>query len=188
MNVLALDLATLQRLYIEERKTTREIGAVVGLGHRTIVRLLRKHGVPMRRPGERASTLDQRFSTKFIVIASGCWQWIGFVNEDGYGAFRGEGGTEGAHRWAYRRFKGPIPEGYEVDHLCRFRACVNPDHLDAVTKRDNVIRGTSFAAVNASKTDCPNGHPLSAGSGQRVCRVCRRASSLAYYHRTRSAA
>lgn len=187
MTLLALDLGTLQRMYVDERKTTREIGAACGVGHRSVVRLLSRHGIAARRRGERRTTVDERFAVKFVVIESGCWQWVGAINHDGYGEFRGELGKEGAHRWSHRRFKGPIPQGHEVDHLCRFRACVNPNHLEAVTKTENTLRGASFAAINASKTHCPNGHPLIPGSGQRICRECRRVSSLAYYHRKRTA-
>lgn len=189
MNILALDLATLQRLYVEERKTTREIGALYGVNHRSVIRLMRQHGVEARPCGQRRTTLDERFTAKFLVSEAGCWEWIAAKSYDGYGQFNAvRSRAHSAHRWSYRRFKGEIPDGYEVDHLCRNRACVNPDHLEAVTKKTNTLRGASFAAVNASKAHCPKGHPLVQGSGQRVCRICRRASALAYYDRLKGAA
>lgn len=75
--------------------------------------------------------------------------------------------------------KGPIPEGLVIDHLCRNRGCVNPDHLEAVTQRENILRGEGLAAANARKTHCPKGHPYSGenlyvvpSSGRRQCRIC----------------
>jgi hypothetical protein len=104
-----------------------------------------------------------------------CWVWQLRVDRDGYGR------TDGrlAHRVSYETHRGPIPEGLTIDHLCRIRACVNPGHLEAVTMAENVRRGESFAALNARKTHCPQGHPLSGPNlmvernGARRCRACR---------------
>jgi hypothetical protein len=86
-----------------------------------------------------------------------------------------------AHRFAYQMLVGPIPEGLTLDHLCRNTGCCNPEHLEAVTHRDNVLRGVSFAAVNAVKTECPRGHPYDSentyivpSTGGRLCRLCQR--------------
>ena len=109
-----------------------------------------------------------------------CWIWTGKLNRDGYG-------PTSTRRAMYRRAKGSIPDGYELDHLCRVRACMNPDHLEPVTRRENVLRGTSFAAVNAAKTHCKNGHELSGEnvhirpSGWRACRTCKRERAAAFY-------
>lgn len=84
------------------------------------------------------------------------------------------------HTVAYELLVGPIPKGLEPDHLCRVRACVRPSHIEPVTPRENVRRGTSPVAMNAAKTHCPKGHPY-AGTNlvlrgklkrNRVCRIC----------------
>src|ERR1035437_6893898 len=92
-----------------------------------------------------------------------CWNWTAHTDGMGYGqlAKPGQhGGLVVAHRFAYELLVGPIPEGLQLDHLCRNRACVNPDHLEPVTRRVNILRGVGFGAVNAKKTECPRGHPL----------------------------
>lgn len=79
-------------------------------------------------------------ATRWAVDAeTGCWNWTGAMSPNGYGQSRGSG----AHREIYQRFKGPIPEGLTLDHLCRNRRCVNPEHLEAVTQSTNVRRGNS---------------------------------------------
>jgi len=86
-----------------------------------------------------------------------------------------------AHRYSYEAFVGPIPEGLTLDHLCRVRNCVNPEHLEPVSLKENLLRGDSSPAHNARKTHCMRGHALSGdnlyinpGTGYRACRTCLR--------------
>lgn len=126
------------------------------------------------------SILPQRFWNKVQASDSGCWLWTGSINNWGYGvcSFRGE--QFKVHRLAHETFLGPIPAGLEVDHLCRVRHCVNPLDLEAVTKRENGLRGISPQAQNARKTHCPQGHsysggnlyPISTRPSDRRCRIC----------------
>jgi hypothetical protein len=117
-----------------------------------------------------------------------CWCWTGSINRGGYGRVNvkqsdGAWGPQTAHRVAYQIFVGPIPDGLEMDHLCRVRHCCNPWHLEPVTKTVNVRRGrgpkTSGTWLRA-KTHCPHGHPYDAHntrispSGRRCCRACAR--------------
>lgn len=91
------------------------------------------------RPKKPAS---DRFFSFVVKQENGCWLWTGCKTRGGYGSFRNEKGkTENAHRWAYRVFIGSVPEGLELDHLCRNRSCVNPHHLEPVTRYENTIRG-----------------------------------------------
>jgi hypothetical protein len=106
---------------------------------------------------------------------SGCWIWIGGRGRSGHGQTWDsvKRRQDGAHRVLYKMFKGEIPEGLELDHLCRLSSCVNPDHLEPVTHRQNLMRGFSPSALKARQTVCRLGHPLAVRkSGQRVCRIC----------------
>lgn len=135
-----------------------------------------------------------RFWSKVLADGTGCWIWQAYVDTDGYGRFWIDGSTHRAHRVAYELVKGPIPEGLQLDHLCRVTTCVNPPHLEAVTGRENVLRGETLAAANAAKTHCANGHPYSAENtryedrGERACRTCARARSRSHYQRHLAAA
>lgn len=122
------------------------------------------------------SALD-RFQAKYeSVTESGCWIWTASLDLNGYGQFSYKGKRHAAHRVSYELFKGPAPT--ELDHICRVRCCVNPDHLEGVTHHVNLMRGRSFSAVNAQKTHCPHGHLLAGGNlhirpnGKRQCRSC----------------
>lgn len=108
------------------------------------------------------------------IPESGCIIWMGSINWGGYGRFAPTPGRNtGAHRVAYELAKGPIPEGLQIDHKCRVRSCINPDHLEAVTFKENILRGVSPSAKHAKKTHCPNGHPYDRQTKRkRWCQVC----------------
>lgn len=119
---------------------------------------------------------------------SGCWLWVGRVDQCGYGMAWNDGrDNRSAHRLSYEAFVGPIPEGFELDHKCRTRCCVNPSHLEPVTHAINMARG-----LNARKTHCKCGLPLSgdnvySGKNGRNCRACNRAAVARYNARKRAA-
>ena len=108
-----------------------------------------------------------------------CWVWLAGRQSAGYGLFYLDGSPKVAHRVAYEITVGPIPDGMQLDHLCRVRACVNPGHLEPVSNRENALRGVGPTAVNAAKTSCVRGHGftpentrISPSSGKRTCRTC----------------
>lgn len=124
-----------------------------------------------------------------------CKVFEGSIVDSGYGRIYGGGRHKYrlAHRVAWEAANGPIPEGMQIDHLCRNRACVNPDHLEPVTSRINTLRGVSPAAKNVHKTHCLRGHPLSGENlyvdrkGKRSCRVCKRAAEKRYRAKNKAA-
>lgn len=124
---------------------------------------------------------EERFWEKVEETPDGCWLWTAATDKDGYGVFVGAPyGTSSAHRIAYRFVVGLIPAGLTIDHLCRTLTCINPAHLEPVSNRENILRGDGITAVNARKTHCKRGHPLSGDNlyprpdGDRDCRTCRR--------------
>jgi hypothetical protein len=99
---------------------------------------------------------------------------------------QGPGNTRLVHRIAYEAERGSIPEGLVLDHLCRNRGCVNPWHLEPVTNIQNVMRGVSAFAINARKTECPQGHPYDDENtrierGSRICQTCKLAKARRRY-------
>lgn len=124
---------------------------------------------------------ETRFWTKVDKAApNGCWVWTA-ATVKGYGRFA-LAGMPGAlaHRVSYTITRGPIPDGLTLDHLCRNRACVNPDHLEPVTVQVNTLRGEAVSARAARATHCPQGHPYDAENTwmekgrKRHCRTCNR--------------
>jgi hypothetical protein len=134
----------------------------------------------------RRATADERFFGSFRIgpipqtrpDLGACWLWTA-AKVYGYGKFRFDGRQWRAHRWAYTRFVGPIPEGLTIDHLCCVKGCVNPRHLEPVTNRENNARcPTSPATINRNKTHCNRGHEFNYTNtrlikgGGRACRKC----------------
>lgn len=121
----------------------------------------------------------RRFMFK-IQKTNNCWLWLGCTTSTRYGRFNYNGKIINAHRFSYELFKESIPNGLHIDHLCRNPQCVNPEHLEAVTNKENILRGISIVAQNARKTHCKKGHELTDDNllpfplkrGARICKQC----------------
>lgn len=148
---------------------------------------LRAYGDPNAPDHRRKGTPAERF-WRYVEKSDGCWLWIGRLNHAGYGSFGGSrSNTVRAHRFSYEITYGVIPDGLTIDHLCRNRACVRPDHLEAVTHLENVRRSGP-----ATREVCPKGHRMSKdnirrrSTGGRTCRECALAAQRAYRKRLRA--
>ncbi len=121
---------------------------------------------------------EDRFWSKVRKVEGSCWIWLGAKTGEGYGVLSIKGKLVRVHRYSYSTFRGPIPSGLTIDHLCRNRLCVNPSHLEPVTNWENILRGTSWAAKNIDKTHCIRGHLFDSSNtalrpnGHRTCRAC----------------
>lgn len=126
---------------------------------------------------------EQRFWSK-VTKTDICWNWMGGKSAAGYGYFYAElrpNKIVRAHRWSYEQANGPIPDGLQMDHLCRNHACVRPDHLEAVTGKENQARSPRVMA-----THCQFGHPLTIvdkTNNWRGCPICKKQSSRKSYER-----
>lgn len=142
----------------------------------------------MSDPLGRSTPPIDRLVFRCVETEHGCWEFTGPKDHKGYARFRVQGRKVFAHRFMWEFFRGPWPEGLTYDHLCQNKACVNPWHGEPVPSGVNSKRAQgNRAAINAAKTHCPQGHPLSGanlryaprGTG-RVCRICRAESGRAY--------
>lgn len=119
----------------------------------------------------------ERFFEKVRPRPDDCWLWTACKNKAGYGVFSCNLKANLAHKFLYEKLVEAVPDGLELDHLCRSPACVNPEHLEPVSSQENILRGVGFAAKNKAKTHCPLGHPYEEGNiywdrGARKCRTC----------------
>lgn len=140
-----------------------------------------------------------RFFAKIqIDPQTDCWLWTASKTKNGYPRFHLNGKWAAAHRIMYQWTFGQIPPDKECDHICDLRGapepnrhCVNPDHIQIVTHRENTLRGKTIPALNITKTHCPQGHEYTEENtwvGKRVsrtCKLCSNSRTLAYYHRNR---
>lgn len=128
-----------------------------------------------------SQSLEIRLKNNSTINAGGCWVWKLSKDRDGYGQIKLPGRiTRRAHRVSYAVFNGAFDESLQLDHLCRVRSCINPDHLEPVTCAENLHRGVDVAwMVNAAKTHCPQGHEythenttIERGGRSRRCKQC----------------
>lgn len=126
------------------------------------------------KPGHHKRKLD------FIVDSNDCWIWQKRIGHHGYG-YQWDSIKDTmihAHRFYYEKYKGKITKGLVIDHLCRVRTCVNPEHLEMVTHKVNILRGEGIAAKKSKQTHCIHGHELKEPNlyytkrGNRQCRQC----------------
>lgn len=154
-----------------------------------------------RTVNKRGFTTAERIWDRVERDESGCWLWTGPVGRGGYSKFTVWDKTVGktltylVHRWMWEHFNGPIPEGLQIDHLCRVRRCVNPLHLEPVTPQENQLRAVPFNR----RTHCKRGHELTTENTRldprqtqpergfsMACRTCERARNRARYHRLKA--
>ena len=120
----------------------------------------------------------ERFLNKVSIYQKTCWDWKAHIQTNGYGQFKFKRKSTLAHRFIYEYYHGSINPKLTIDHLCRNRKCVNPDHLEQVTSRENTLRGNTPAAINARKTHCIRGHEHTPENtytyhiGKRICKEC----------------
>ena len=172
---------------------TRRAAPDVPLSERLLLSIGEAAALPWYRHRWPVRTVAERFWEKvnkdgpipdYAPQLGPCWLWTAHRNCYGYGQFfpHAEGVRQAmAHRWAYEASVGPIPPGLDLDHLCRVPSCVNPAHLEPVTRRENLRRGVQGKGADRlrAKTHCPAGHPYDAENtwhnrGHRYCRECRR--------------
>lgn len=129
---------------------------------------------------------DNRFWSK-VEKTDYCWNWKSVLDAGGYGQFKYNGKMVHTHRFVLKLIGVELIDGLQIDHLCRNRKCVNPTHLEQVTKRENILRGVSPSAIHAKKTHCPKGHDYTTENtyyykrGGRQCKKCIIERSLNQY-------
>ena len=165
----------------QTRSIAAELAPIVGMhiAQRAALRIVEKSNIAFAEPATSGPWHigDDRLPSRFwdkVAFVEGCWIWTGAFRGEGYPNYYDGTRTRIGHRVAYEHLVGPIPDGYQVDHLCKVRLCVNPHHLEAVTARVNTLRSTSPSALRSQQTHCKNGHllPEERFLGKRWMRRC----------------
>lgn len=136
--------------------------------------------MPHMEKGGLMTTVVDRVITRLDCSTDGCWIWPGSKTPGGYGTVSDGPKTRYVHRVMYEMFVGPIPAGFDLDHLCRTRSCARPDHLEAVNRSTNLMRGAHRSALAVQTGKCLNGHEYTPDNtyvtkrGTRTCKACRR--------------
>ena len=131
--------------------------------------------------------LIQQIISKIDKGVPTCWLWLGNKTINGYGQITFKNKHYLTHRVSYEYFKGNIPNTLQIDHLCKNRSCVNPEHLEVVTQKENLKRGNTGKHNNhvntqINKTHCPQGHEYSGKNnlGRRICKICNKNTKIKY--------
>lgn len=172
----------------EETRSAAKAAQLLGMCRQSVQERLHRAGYPLL--GPRRLSDEERVAgwlARTVINENGCWIWTGAKKGGGYGnvgVIRVDGtkGNAGLHRVVYEHLIGPVPEGLELDHLCRNRACCNPDHLEPVTRSVNLRRGVGVGGRRLPlKTHCHRGHAFDEANtwvckktGVRKCRACDR--------------
>lgn len=159
-----------------------------------IIKNWKPRSIATRHGQREAQASDMRRLLEKVAIGEdGCWRTTGSVTGKGYARFRFDGRSGHGHRFAYLALVGPIPDGLELDHVCRVRHCVNPAHLEPVTHLENLKRRKpSEEWARSQPTHCVNDHEYTRDNtynrpnGKRDCRICKNAEKARY--RARKAA
>lgn len=170
---------------VNPKEWTGDVGASRPMAYQERSPDVRYKSIPTLTPSQL-----NRFWSKVDTSSGpdGCWLWQAAISSVGYGVVGLGGRANGlflAHRVSFTIECGQIPEGLQIDHICKVRKCVNPAHLESVTQRENILRGGGMSAIHARQTHCCRGHEFSEANtiidtlGRRVCRICRRAKSKA---------
>lgn len=130
----------------------------------------------------RVTPVIDRVAARFGISEDGCWEWTGGTNAGGYGVLNIAKRPRLVYRVLYELVVGPVPDALELDHLCRNRRCVNPDHLEPVTHRENVLRGDAPSARAHRENICKRGHEFTPDNTywfgpdkrHRQCQACNR--------------
>ena len=180
MPILYKDRDWLVEQYINNKKSAYQIRKEYGISIDLIYYWLKKYQIPRRKVGKIMLSMKQKIESHISIIPDGCWNWTGKISKiTGYGHVGFNYKTYLAHRLSYIVYKGSIPEGMVIDHLCRNRKCVNPLHLEAVSLKENILRGNSLPAYKARQIHCIRRHILLGANlyitpdGRRQCKTCR---------------
>lgn len=166
-------------LYVIKKVSMNNICKILGMSFAKTRELMVRKNINIRKC-RKAVPLRSHIENKVNIDINNCWNWTGKISKNGYAHLMSLGKTYLAHRISYELFKGSIDKGLVIDHLCRNRKCINPDHLEAVSMRENIIRGESSASMNFKKTHCIRGHEFSKENtyyrkdrtGSRTCKKC----------------